>query len=159
MQPSTDTLHHRMGGLTSNLARLGAMPPLLLGMLFGVPIAFGRALQIHGLRVMRGDLVTLGTSLVVGIGALLWFVVTWFRDDDALEAGALVGMSVGGGMLVAGIVLARHARPAFVDAVWDVLASQVDELATLVVLVPVCSALVWIARRISAALGWRFEGE
>ena len=147
-----------MGGLfTSNLSRLGAMAPFQLGMLFAVPVAFGRALQIHGAREMRGDLVALGTTLVLGLGAFLWLVVTWFRDDDALEAGSLVGLSVGGGMLAAGLALAPRGAGRFVDAAWSVIAGQVDALATIVVLVPVCTVLVWTARRISAALGWRFE--
>ena len=147
-----------MGGLlTSDLARLGALPALRLGVGFALPVGAARAMQLHGDRVGSETLASLGASVLLVLAIVLWVVVTWFRDDDALEAGALVALTVGGAALVAELLLAGRPHGPFAEAAWQLIVGETGALRTLALLAPACTAAVWIARRISSALGWRYR--
>lgn len=101
-----------------------------------------------------------GSALVALATGLLWLaavialvvIVTWYRDDDWLAAGFLIGLAVLVGELVAtlaiSIVSTRSLGPALFSAVGSVSAVFVRAI----ILVPLsggCVALArWITRRL-----------
>lgn len=98
------------------------------------------------------------SALVAAVGVLLWLaalvcfgvVVTWYRDDDWLAAGFLLGVTILMGGFVAdlltSIVEARSVGPAIFTAAGAVPKLLVRAL----LLVPLCGAGVWLARWITA---------
>lgn len=95
-----------MGGVpTSFFRRLGALPPLRLGLLFAAGTSAAAGPRIVGARGGAPGLVELGAVVRAAIALLLWVVVTWHRDDDALAAGVLLAATLTAGGLLADAVV------------------------------------------------------
>jgi hypothetical protein len=142
-----------MGGIPSRVfVRLAQVSPLRLGLTFAGSVAAARAVQLIGIRRGVGGLAELGAILASVISIGLWIVVTWYRDEDALAAGVLLAASVGGGALLTSALFAAIARGSIGEGILTILFGQFSAVIGLVVFVPICAGIVWLARRISAAV-------
>jgi hypothetical protein len=142
-----------MGGIPSRVfVRLGGISPLHLGLAFAGSVAVARAVQLIGIRRGVGGLAELGEIAAGVISVGLWIVVTWFRDDDALAAGVLLAASIGGGALLTAALFAAIERGSIGEGILTLLFGQFSTFIGLLFFVPICTGLVWLARRISAAV-------
>ena len=144
-----------MGGLpTSWLARLGALPPLRLGLAFVAAIGVSRAAAMLGAAAGAPGVAELGAVAAGAVWVLLWVVVVAHRrEEDLLASGALLAMSLGGGGLLASALVTGVARRSVGEAAAMLLFGQFGAVLGMFFLVPVCTGALWLARRAAAAVG------
>ena len=130
------------------LTRIGAGSPLAVA---GVWAAF----YVSGM-VIYGVAVAFESKGLIGLGALVWLagfgvayaIVTWYRDDDTVAAGFLLGVgcfltSTAINLLVAGIAQGSVIGAAFAFGFGVLSLVVVGAIA-----VGICIALVWAGRLI-----------
>lgn len=130
--------------LQERFRRVGAASPL-------VPAA------IYTIAVTVGNLATTlapHNALVVLIGLLLWLVgslfvfivVTWYRDDDWLAAGFLLGLTILLGNLIANVVAGIVTTGSIGEAVFTAATASMALLVRAIIFVPLCGGIVAAAR-------------
>ncbi len=129
------------------LARLGEWPVLQLGLMYTLATCVGAMVSRLGTTLRLPGLDELGTVARLAAGLMLYLVVTWHRDDDALEAGVLLGAS-----LFAGNVLANALRVLIFDGSLSsaigvfAMSPIVFLLKGRILIVPCSIAMVWLGR-------------
>ena len=131
------------------LRRAGAASPLI------PPLVYTATLTAATLAISLapGSVPTAAIGLVAWLlaSAFLAIVVTWYRDDDWLAAGFLIGMGVVVGGLVAQVVTSIVVTRSIGEAVFVGAGAALSILVRAVVLVPLCGGLValarWVTRR------------
>jgi hypothetical protein len=129
------------------LRRAGAASPLLPA------IAYSATVLVTGvaLRLVPDNVAVALLSVLLWLGAslFLFVVVTWYRDDDWLAAGFLVGMTVvAGGWLadvLTQVLFARSLMPAIVSGP----TAFFGVAARAIIAVPVSGGIVALARWIT----------
>lgn len=141
-----------MAMLPSLFDRLGRLPPHHLGLAYTAAACVGSAFKLLGDANHSPGLIDLGVTLLGMAGLVLYIVVTWYRKDDALAAGVLLALTWSIGTLAAtalvGIVGYRSLTAGIALATFGPIAL----LFWCLFLVPLFTAVVWIARRVSAAV-------
>jgi hypothetical protein len=131
-------------------------PPAWVCFLFAVTMAFAGGLRMIAAKLGALTLSDAGSVVLIATGVLMWTVVTWHRDEDALSAGVMLAVTIAGGGLAIAVVSTIVATGSISVALAATLVTQPVTLIQLAILVPVCTAVVWTARRISTALKHRW---
>lgn len=142
-----------MRGLSGLLTRVGQASPFVPALSYFVVILITDLASWLAPGVVAVRVVAQAVWILTAI--LVFVVVTWYRDDDWLAAGFLLGMTMLLSAWVAFVVWRTLLTGAFVDAlVWSVAAPLVLLLRALFV-VPLWGVAVVVARRIGRALASR----
>jgi hypothetical protein len=135
------------GGL---LDRAGQLDPLRLGLVYTGAACIGTAVRLIGERAHSPGLTDLGLVLVGAAGLMLYVIVTWFRDDDAVAAGALLGLIYLIGSLAATVVTGAILTRSVMAVVGLVAFSPIALLFQAAITIPLFGAVIWVARKVSA---------
>jgi hypothetical protein len=124
--------------------RVGSASPLVPAAIYTVAVTLGNlatTLAPHNaLLVLAGFLLWLVGSLFVFI------VVTWYRDDDWLAAGFLLGVTILVGNLIASIVAGIVTTGSIGEAVFTAASASMALFVRALILVPLCGGIVTAAR-------------
>lgn len=132
---------------------LGKLPPHHLGLAYSAAACIGTAFQLFGKNAKEPGMVELGTILL-GIAVLvLYIVVTWYRQDDALAAGVLLALTVIIGSLAATVLVGIVINRSLTAGIALLTFSPIALLFQGIFLVPLSAVVVWIARRVSVLFG------
>jgi hypothetical protein len=132
--------------------RLGRLPPHHLGLAYSAAACVGSAFKLLGDTTHSRGLVDLGVILLSVAGLILYIVVTWYRRDDALAAGVLLALTWSIGTLAATAVVGIIIYRSLTAGIALVTFGPIALLFWCLFLVPLLTAVVWIARRVSAAV-------
>ncbi len=131
--------------LRSALARLGQSSPIVPTGAYVAAIALGsvlRALFPESALAALLFLLVWGTAFL-----LLWIVVTWYRDDDALAAGFLIGIALAVGAPV-GIFASQLIRTGSIGfALFAAWGGILGRILWAIVSVLVAGGIVWLLRQ------------
>lgn len=135
------------------LRRVGSASPLVPAVTYGgvlavVNVAIG--LAPHSIAVAL-----LGLLVWLAAGVFLFVVVTWYRDDDWLAAGFLLGLSIVLGALVADTIARVIEVRSIGEAVFAAAGASMALLVRAVILVPVCGGIVAAARWLTRVIQGR----
>lgn len=86
---------------------------------------------------------------------LLFVIVTWFRDDDWLAAGFLLGLTLLVSAVVSDTVVFTVKTGSIAGAVFQAGTASMRVLIRAIILVPLSGGVVALARWISARVGRR----
>src|SRR5436189_6194747 len=103
--------------LTNLLRRVGAASPLVPALTYAGVLSVANTVT----ALVPGSLLIGVIGLLAWLTALLFLfvVVTWFRDDDWLSAGFLLGLTILVGGLAADVVARTVATHELADAVFS----------------------------------------
>jgi hypothetical protein len=133
--------------LKNLLRRVGAASPLVPGITYLVTLTVSNfLLALAPKSVLLALLVVLAW---LGATVFLFVVVTWYRDDDWLAAGFLIGVSLLLGGLAADLIARTIETRSLGEAVFASATASMALLVRGVILVPVCGGLVAGARWIT----------
>ena len=135
------------------LRRAGAASPLVPGVTYGGVLAVVNVAL--GLAPHNIALALLGLFAWLAAGVFLFVVVTWYRDDDWLAAGFLLGLSVVIGSLVADMIARVIEVHSIGEAVFAAAGASMALLVRAVILVPVCGGIVAAARWLTRVIRGR----
>jgi hypothetical protein len=141
-----------MATTASLFDRLGRLPPHHLGLAYSAAACVGSAFKIFGDSTHSPGLVDLGVILIGVAGLVLYIVVTWYRQDDALAAGVLLALTLSIGTLAATAVVGIIVYRSLTAGIAVVSLSPFVLLFWCLFFVPFFTTVVWIARRVSAAV-------
>ena len=132
------------------LRRAGAASPLVPALTYGGVLCLANL----GLGLAPGSVAVALLALAAWVAAALFLfvVVTWFRDDDWLSAGFLVGLSVMLGALVADVVARVIATGSLGEAVFAAASASMALLLRAIIFVPVCGGAVAAARWVTRTI-------
>jgi hypothetical protein len=126
------------------LRRAGSASPLVPALTYGGVLSVANLLL--GLAPNNVVVALLSLLAWVAAGLFLFVVVTWYRDDDWLAAGFLLGLSVVLGALVADVIARVVATGSVGEAVFVGASASMALLVRAVIFVPVCGGVVTVAR-------------
>jgi hypothetical protein len=132
--------------------RLGRLPPQHLGLAYTAAACVGTAFKLFGDASHSPGLVDLGVVLLSVAGLALYIVVTWYRQDDALAAGVLLALTLIIGSLAATVLVGIVINRSLTAGIALVTFGPIALLFQAIFLIPLLTAVVWIARRVSAAV-------
>jgi len=135
------------------LARLGRRSPLALALVYTATVLLPYALRplAAGPALVPASLAA--ALLWIAVTLLLFAVVAWGRTDDALAAGVLLGVTIALGGLAARVLVEMVRARSVGPGLLLFMASLIPLFVRTVVLVALCTALVWAARRLTRLLG------
>jgi hypothetical protein len=137
---------------TSLLDRAGQLPPHHLGVAYAGAACVGATVRLIGERMHAPALIDLGDVLLWMAGLALYVVVTWYRDDDALAAGVLLGLTVIIGSLaataIAGVIVTRSLTGGIAVLTFGPIALMWQSI----VVIPLSAVLIWVARKVSGEI-------
>ena len=136
--------------MTRQFEWLGKLPPHHLGLAYTASACIGAAFRVYGQSVKEPGIIELGSVLLSIAIFALYVVVTWYRQDDALAAGVLLTVTVIVGTLAATTVTAILVYRSLTAGIAIVTYTPMIFLFWGIFLVPAFTAVVWIARRVSA---------
>ena len=130
------------------LARAGQGSPLIVTAIYGVGFLIWLLLSTVASRT--------GMRPIGGLGALVWLtgfalayaVVTWYRDDDVLAAGFLLGLSAVIGGYVITLIVMGLAQGAIGGAMLAFTGGIIAVVIEGAIAVAVCAFLVWLGRMV-----------
>jgi hypothetical protein len=139
-----------MGPIAAVLRRAGAASPMVPALVYTATLAAANL----AIGLAPGNVaVAAGALLAWALAALfLGVVVTWYRDDDWLAAGMVVGLTVLVGALAADAVASTLLTGSIGHAVFTAAGASLGLLVRAVVLVPVSGGAVALARWATARL-------
>jgi len=130
------------------LRRLASLPILHLGAGYTAGLVASLLLQALGQsRQSPGIFGILAWALGVLFLSMLFAVVTFYRDDDVFEASVLFTAMTGIGLMAAGSIVSVLLHGSIGEAVFTAATGFFKLLVRLVLLVPVCCAVIWAARK------------
>lgn len=132
------------------LRRAGSASPLVPALTYGGVLTVANLL----LGLAPNNVVVVLLSLLAWVAAALFLfvVVTWYRDDDWLAAGFLLGLSVVLGGLVAEVIARVVATGSLGEAVFVAASASMALLVRAVIFVPLCGGVVTVARWTTRAI-------
>jgi hypothetical protein len=142
----------RMAARLSVFDRLGRLPPHHLGLAYTAAACVGSAFKLLGDATHSPGLVDLGFVFLSAAGLALYIVVTWYRQDDALAAGVLLALTLIIGSLASTVVVGIVINRSLTAGIALVTFGPLALLFQAIFLIPLSTAIVWIARRVSVAL-------
>jgi hypothetical protein len=134
------------------LDRAGHLAPQRLGLLYTGGACIGTAVHLIGQRTHSPGLTHLGVAILGMTGLGLYIIVTWFRDDDAVAAGALLGLIYIIGSLAATVVAGAILTRSVTGVVGLLAFSPFVLLFQAAIIIPASGVLVWAARGVSAVI-------
>ena len=139
--------------LRSALRRAGAASPLVPALLYAGAIVVANLLG--GLAPDSVPAAILVLLLWAAATLFLFVVVTWYRDDDWLAAGFLIGVTITLSAWVADALLGVLATGSLGGAILGAAGATLALIVRGVILVPLCGGAValarWLTRRRRAA--------
>lgn len=126
------------------LERLGATSPMVPALSYVAVVTVVDL--VTGLAPKSGFLAFLGILVWLAAALFLFGVVTWLRDDDWLAAGFLIGLTVMLGGLFATVVARIVTTGSIGEAVFIAAGAPLNLLLRAIVAVPLCGAVVKLAR-------------
>jgi hypothetical protein len=87
-----------------------------------------------------------GFLVWIAAAILLFVIVTWYRDDDWLAAGFLLGLTLILGGIIAGLIAKTVLTLSVADAMFAAAGAPFALLLRAIITVPVCGGIVALAR-------------
>jgi hypothetical protein len=143
--------------LRNLLRRAGAASPLVPAVTYGGILAV--ATLLIALAPENAAVALLAFLAWLAAALFLFVVVTWYRDDDWLAAGFLIGLSLLLGGLAADLVTRTVQTRSLGEAVFSSASASMALLVRALILVPVCGGVVAGARWITRAVRKRSASE
>lgn len=138
--------------LPALFTRLGRLPPHHLGIVYTGAACIGTTFKLLGDTAHSRGLSELGYALLTVAGIVLYIVITWYRDDDALAAGVLLALTFIIGSLAATVLVGVIVNRSLTAGIALVTFGPLALLFQALFLVPLSTAIIWIARRVSKAV-------
>ena len=127
------------------LRRVGAASPLVPALTYGVALAAANLLLTLAPTNLAAGLLAVVAWAVAAL--FLFVVVIWYRDDDWLAAGFLLGLSLVLSGVIADLISRTVVTHSIADAVFMAAGASMGLLVRAIILVPLCGAIV-------AAMRW-----
>jgi hypothetical protein len=141
---------------TSLLDRAAQLPPHHLGIAYTAAACVGTTVRLVGERVHSPGLTDLGIVLVAIAGLVLYVIVTWYRDDDALAAGFLLALTLIIGSLAATVVMGAIVSRSLIGGIALLTLSPFVLVGQAFLLIPASAVLIWVARKVSEVIETMF---
>lgn len=138
--------------IPSLFARLGRLPPHHLGLAYTGAACVGTAFKLAGDAAHSPGLNDLGYALLSIAWTVLYIVITWYRQDDALAAGVLLALTLIIGSLAATVVVGIVIDRSLMAGIALVTFGPMALLWLALFSIPLSTAMVWVARRVSKAV-------
>jgi hypothetical protein len=134
-----------------SLKRLGEASPMVPAVLYTVATLIAEASG----RLVPKTRVPAVLALLLWLAALimLWVVVTWYRDDDWLAAGFLVGLTILLGAMIARVLVSTVVDRSPAQALFQAPGAMLGVMIRGVITVPVCGGLIALARWLTGRYG------
>ncbi len=132
------------------LASLGQRSPMVLaGGYLAIMLVVGALVR----QVDDRALLMLGLAIWFVSGIVLVVLAAWYREEDTVAVGGLVGLIVVGTGLVSRLLIDIVVTRSIGGAVLTFMGSILSLFVNVLIAVPICIALVWAARQVAPGFG------